>query len=100
MSISPPSINLAEPNTITFPRNSILHRVHDCDFAGNSFNPTSRVLSRFSPIFDKAGNVIPVLYTADSLDAAMYESIFHDILAHSQVKEISFDKIYEKIILF
>ena len=43
-----------------------------------------------------SGKVIPVLYTADTLEAAIYDTIFHDIRIHSQIKEVSKDRIFER----
>lgn len=96
MLIPSPSRKLAEPTIKIVPKGSILHRVHDHNFAGNSFNPTSDVFSRFSPIFDEKGKVVPVLYTADTLNAAIYESIFHDITARSSVKKVALENVYKK----
>ena len=83
MFIPSPSSNLAEPTIKIVPKGSIFQRVHDHNFTGNSFNPTWEAYSRFSPIFEEKGNVVPVSYTADTLNATIYEAIFHDITASS-----------------
>lgn len=96
MSIPLTGDKLTELNVIVLPKYSKLHRIHHRDFAGNAFNPASSVNSCFSHIFDKNRKVIPVLCAADTLEAAIHETIFHDIRVHSHIKEVSIDKIYEK----
>ncbi len=58
---------------------SVLHRVHDRKLAGNSFNPCKGGKTRFSPMYNDIGQCVPTLYVADSEEAAIYETVFHDI---------------------
>ncbi len=58
-----------------------MHRVHDRNFAAGSFNPCKGAPTRFAPIDDVNENCIPSLYAADTLEAAIFETIFHDIPA-------------------
>lgn len=58
-------------------RGSILHRVHSKRDA-NDFNPGRGAPTRFAPIF--AGSVpVPTLYAAHSAEAAVCETLLHDV---------------------
>lgn len=56
-----------------------LHRVHQAVYQGDQFNPGVRGNARFSPITDTKGVPIPTLYAAYTFDAALMESVFHDV---------------------
>lgn len=58
---------------------TVLHRIHGEGRAGNRFNPCLGKPGRFSPLRTPAAGCIPSLYAATSLDAAVYETILHDI---------------------
>ena len=70
------------------PARTLLHRVHDPRRAGNAFNPGIGSPTRFaffrSPaVLDSAadpdGPVVPVLYAAATAEAAVCETILHDV---------------------
>lgn len=68
------------------PQGTVLHRCHDARYPGASFNPGRALLpneygARFSPIRDAALNLIPTMYLASSCEAAIAESVFHDVVA-------------------
>jgi len=73
------------------PKGTILHRIHDRRFAGNSFNPGLGE-SRFAP-FTIGGATVPTAYAASSLECAIFESIFHDIDPTAAFKSVPFSKI-------
>ena len=73
----PPNPFTVTVYTTLLPKGSRLHRIHSCNYPGNTFNPTYSKLNRFSPLFDR-GEVVPVLYAASSQEASIFETLFHD----------------------
>ncbi|MDG9757829.1 RES family NAD+ phosphorylase [Pseudomonas chengduensis] len=64
---------------VTLSRKKVLHRVHSEDYEGDEFNPGLKGNARFSPIRNAEGDPIPTLYAADTFEAALMESVFHDV---------------------
>lgn len=64
---------------ITLSREQVLHRVHSDEYEGDQFNPGVKGNARFSPIRTAKGDPIPTIYAADTFDAALMESVFHDV---------------------
>ena len=81
MSIRTPPAALALPAIVTLGPGALLHRVHDRNYGANSFNPCKGAPTRFAPIDDVNGICVPSLYAADTLEAAVFETIFHDVPA-------------------
>ena len=46
---------------------------------GNAFSPCQGGATRFAPIRDEEGRCIPSLYAGDTVESAIYETVFHDI---------------------
>lgn len=88
----PPS-QLLDPNIYVLAKDTKVHRVHDRNYVGNSFNPSDQKQSRFSPIWDSEGRVIPVLYATNSIEVAICETLFHDIQPHLEVKNVEYSDI-------
>ena len=95
MSIRKPPAKLACPKVVTLPAGEQLHRVHRRDYEPTGFNPCKGVPTRFAPIQDATGNCVPSLYAANTLEAAIYETIFHHILAKSRRKTVEKPRIQE-----
>ena len=74
-----PAARLTAPSLHLLQSGTVLHRVHSPDFQGNAFNPCQGGQTRFAPIRDASGVCIPSLYAGDAVDAAIYETLFHDI---------------------
>jgi hypothetical protein len=74
-----------------------MHRVHDAQYSGNQFNPSSSGNARFSPIRDASGVLIPTLYAGTTFDCALMETIFHDLPYKSGFKPVSKRKIVGKV---
>ncbi|HYG25552.1 MAG TPA: RES domain-containing protein [Caulobacteraceae bacterium] len=91
MTPAPPA-DLAPIHTRILDAGTVLHRMHDRHFKGETFNPGKGRPSRFAPLFDSAGVNIPTLYAATSMDAAAYESIFHDVPYNAGIKSVPFDE--------
>ena len=66
----------------------MLERVHDRNYGANEFNPCEGAPTRFAPIQDAKGDCVPSLYAADTLESAIYETIFHDIPAEARRKTV------------
>ena len=64
---------------VTLSRKKALHRVHSQDYEGDEFNPGLKGNARFSPIRNSKGDPIPTIYAADTFEAALMESVFHDV---------------------
>lgn len=70
-----------DPLVETLAADTVLYRVHDDQFAADSYNPGStpaRPTHRFSFF---GSPTIPVLYASDTLEGAVSETILHDIPA-------------------
>ena len=88
MTVPSPSTTLGAPNYFTLKRREIVHRIHLTKFNANSFNPCAGQATRFAPIQDNKGNCVPSLYAGSSFDAAVYETLFHDIPVNAIYKTI------------
>ena len=88
MSIRKPPAKLASPNVTVLRAGKRLHRVHHSSFAANDFNPCRGGATRFAPIHDAGGRCVPSLYTGSTLEAAIHETIFHDIPARARIKTV------------
>lgn len=53
-------------------------RVHDARFAPAAFNDSGRGDARFSPLH-VGGRLVPTLYAAATLEAALMETVLHDV---------------------
>ncbi|GGK23614.1 RES family NAD+ phosphorylase [Salinarimonas ramus] len=83
-----PPADLAAPNTVRVAAESRFHRIHLSRFEGASFNPCLGRPTRFAPIVDREGCCVPSLYAATTLEAAIFESLFHDIPASSGFRTV------------
>lgn len=75
----------------TLEAGTIVHRIHDQDFAAAAFNPGFGE-SRFAP-FEVAGVKIPTQYAGTTLACAIFESIFHDIEPSAPIKSVGWSVI-------
>lgn len=58
----------------------VLWRVHSADYDANSFyHGDWKYPTRFAPIEDAGGALVPVLYAGIEPPGALFESIFHDV---------------------
>ncbi|ATE58725.1 RES family NAD+ phosphorylase [Thauera sinica] len=64
---------------VTLSRGQTLHRVHSDEYKGDQFNPGLKGNARFSPIRNAKGDPVPTLYAAGTFEAALMESVFHDV---------------------
>lgn len=96
MSCRPPRLPL-NPLLVTWPAGQTIHVIHDTAFAPESFNPgvdkngQPCKPTRFAPIRDAAGLVVPYLYGGSTLDCAIFETIFHDVPIDAADKFVDLD---------
>ncbi len=83
-----PPKRLKQPNVIELGEREIIHRVHSEEYRGNDFNPCKGGITRFAPIHDSNQNCIPTLYAAGTVEAAIYETILHDVPLESDFKSV------------
>ena len=88
-----PSSQLNSPNVIELAEGDVLHRIHKGAYQGNEFNPCKGGETRFAPIYDSSENCIPTLYASATIEAAIYESILHDVTLDSDVKSVPFSTV-------
>ena len=82
-----PSINL-KVKIIELPQRTDLCRVHLKKYKADQFNNSGSGNARFSPIFDSKGSIIPTIYAADTLAAALMETVFHDVPTYQGMKTL------------
>lgn len=74
-----------DPLIEPWPAGQAIHVIHDVAFAPESFNPgidaagALRNPTRFAPIRDAKGRVVPYLYGGSSRDCAIFETVFHNV---------------------
>jgi hypothetical protein len=80
-----------------WPAGRIIHVIHDTAFAPESFNPgvdeagRLRKPTRFAPIRNIAGSVVPYLYGGLTLDCAIFETVFHEVPVDAADKFVDLD---------
>lgn len=75
-------------NRLVAAQGTVLHRLHSSAYAGDAFNPCNGAPTRFAPIRTVAGECVPSLYAASMLDAAIFETVFHDVPANAGCKSL------------
>ncbi|WP_189349642.1 RES family NAD+ phosphorylase [Zhihengliuella salsuginis] len=74
----PPSGRPFDPLEIRLDQDDDLYRVHSGRFQAVEFNPGRGARSRFA-FFEVDGGTVPVLYAASTPEAAVCETILHDL---------------------
>ena len=88
MTIKRPPSPLTAPTYKTVPKGRTLHRVHQTAYRAAEFNPGLGGKTRFAPFDDPSGHPVPSLYAGSTLQAAIHETIFHDIPANAKLKTV------------
>jgi len=76
--IGPPPSPFPAFNTLPLKAGAQFFRFHDRGLDGAAYNPCLGGPTRFAPLFLPTGECLPTLYAATSLEAAAWESLFHD----------------------
>lgn len=98
---APPPLPL-DPLFDRWPAGCVIHVIHDTAFAPESFNPgldeTGRLRkpTRFAPILDIAGQVVPYLYGGATLDCAIFETVFHEVPIDAADKFVDLDAFAQR----
>ncbi len=92
MAIRKPENQLSAPNTAVLKMGTVLERIHDRNFAANRFNPCHGNPTSFALIQDRKGQCVPSLYAAETFEAAVFETIFHDVPAKAKRKRVPMNK--------
>lgn len=85
-----------------WPAGALIHVIHDTAFAPESFNPgvdsagALRKSTRFAPIRDAKGRVVPYLYGGATLDCAIFETVFHDVPIDAPDKFVALDDFAQR----
>lgn len=58
---------------VSLPAKTVLHRVHPQRFGSVQFNDSGTGNARFSPIYENKSKIIPTIYAAASVNAALME---------------------------
>jgi len=82
---------------ITLHPQQVLHRVHLQAYHATQFNPGHTGDARFSPIQNRQGQAIPTLYAADTFQAALMESVFHDVPHEAGFKLFDRRKLHRQV---
>lgn len=86
-----------DPLFDTWPAGQVIHVIHDTAFPPESCNPgvdqagKLRKPTRFAPIRDAKGNVVPYLYGGSVLDCAIFETVFHEVPIDAADKFVDLD---------
>ena len=94
MTPEPPAV--LKLNIGVVPAGTQLHRVHDPAFKGAEFNPCMGRPTRFAPIYRPDSSCIPTLYAAETFEAALFESVFHDVPLHKPRKAVRQEPTMQK----
>lgn len=101
MTCRPPHLPL-DPLFEDWPVGEVIHVIHDTAFPPESFNPgvdgagAPRKPTRFAPIRDLHGTVVPYLYGGSTLDCAIFETVFHNVPIDAPVKFVDLDDFAER----
>ena len=87
----PPATLHVTPWTLS--SRQVLHRVHSDQYQADEFNPGKKGNARFSPVRDARGKPIPTIYAAATFDAAVMESVFHDVSHAPGYKQYAKEKL-------
>jgi hypothetical protein len=84
LSCRPPALKL-DPLIEPWPAGQVIHVIHDAAFDPQSFNPgvdatgKLRNPTRFAPIRNAKGRVVPYLYGGSTREGAIFETVFHNV---------------------
>ena len=95
-SLPSPPAELDAPNAVELVQGALLHRIHSGSLLGTAFNPCEGSPTRFAPIHDEHGSCVPSLYAGDTLEAAIYETVFHDVPLNARRKTVPISAVADR----
>lgn len=93
----PPPSGPLKTTTHSLDAGTVLHRVHQAQYAADQFNPGVRGNARFSPIQNASGDPIPTLYGGVTKDCALMETVFHDVPFAPGLKTLDKRKLVDQV---
>jgi hypothetical protein len=96
--IPPPPSAFPAFNTQPLKAGAQVFRFHDRNLEGAAYNPCLGGLTRFAPLSLATGECLPTLYAATSLEAAAWDSLFHDVPHVSGPKFVRLRKVTAKVL--
>jgi hypothetical protein len=96
LKVPAPPAPLGPVNPYILAAGEVIHRIHDGNFTGNSFNPCRGQPTRFAPITNPKNKCIPSLHAADSLQAAAFEAVFHNIPAKARLMVVQLSNVQSR----
>jgi hypothetical protein len=96
--VPPPPIPFPPFNTRVLLAGMPLVRLHDPAFRGDDANPCRGGPTRFAPIFRPDGACVPTLYAAGTFEAAVFETVFHDVPHTAATKFVPLGKVTSRTI--
>jgi hypothetical protein len=85
-------------NTHPLKAGAQVFRFHDQSLDGSAYNPCRGGPTRFAPLTLATGECLPTLYAAASLEAAAWESLFHDVPHTPGQKSVRLTKVISKVL--
>lgn len=85
-----------------WPAGQVIHTIHNTAYPPGLFNPgvdgagRPRKPTRFAPIRDMAGKVVPYLYGGATLDCAIFETVFHEVPIDAADKFVDLDDFAQR----
>ena len=89
---APPDASTLDPLVEVWPRGRSFVRCHNLRFGPKDFNP-SFGRGRFHPFQDASGNFVLTLYSADRIEGALSETVFHDIPVRGPLKVVRRERL-------
>lgn len=87
----PPDFTVRKPRLFSWPTGMLLHRVFDAKRAPTSFHPgmsPPEIKTRFAFFARSDGRTVGVAYGAESEEAAICETVFHDVPLRSGPRQV------------
>ena len=86
-------LHMAAMATAPLKAGTQLYRFHDPSLDGAAYNPCKGGATRFAPLSLCSGDCLPTLYAATTLEAAIWESLFHDVPHTVGPKSVRLNKV-------
>ena len=98
MTLHAPPRPFPDFNTALLAKGSEIVRIHSPEFSGGAGNPCKGGPTRFGPLTDIKGDCIPTLYGASTLEAAAFESVFHDVAPSPNPTAVVLSKVLSRTV--